>query len=111
MDRRRTVHRYAHRIETSQHVVCTEVARWEGNPEATLANMKEAIPKHGTLVDDSDITIGNVVAAVVAEEIASSVIDSPPDPTPTPDTTPDQTPFDGFDGGTTGGGGAGGDFS
>ena len=34
---------------TLQHVVCTEVARWEGNPEATLANMKEAIPKHGTL--------------------------------------------------------------
>ena len=34
---------------TLQHVVCTEVARWEGNPEATLANMKEAIPKQGTL--------------------------------------------------------------
>jgi hypothetical protein len=34
---------------TLKHVVCTEVARWEGNPEATLANMKEAIPKDGTL--------------------------------------------------------------
>jgi hypothetical protein len=33
---------------TLQHVVATEVARWEGSPEATLANMKEAIPKDGT---------------------------------------------------------------
>jgi hypothetical protein len=33
---------------TLQHVVATEVARWEGNPEATLANMKAAIPKDGT---------------------------------------------------------------
>lgn len=34
---------------TLQHVVCTEVARWEGQPEETLANMKEAIPVGGTL--------------------------------------------------------------
>lgn len=34
---------------TLQHVVCTETARWPGKPEATLANMKEAIPKDGTL--------------------------------------------------------------
>lgn len=33
---------------TYQHVVCTEVARWEHNPEATLANVKESIPKEGT---------------------------------------------------------------
>lgn len=33
---------------TLQHVVATEVARWEGNPEATLFNMKAAIPKDGT---------------------------------------------------------------
>ena len=30
------------------HVVASEVARWEGNPEATLANLKEAIPAGGT---------------------------------------------------------------
>jgi len=34
---------------TDMHVVCTEVARWEGNPEATLSNMKAAIPPGGTL--------------------------------------------------------------
>ena len=31
------------------HVHATEVARWPGNPEETLANMKEAIPIDGTL--------------------------------------------------------------
>ena len=34
---------------TYMHVACTEVARWEGNPEATLANLKPAIPAGGTL--------------------------------------------------------------
>jgi hypothetical protein len=34
---------------TPTHVVASEVARWEGNPEATLANLKEAIPAAGTL--------------------------------------------------------------
>lgn len=34
---------------TLQHVQCTEVARWEGNPEETMANMKEAIAAEGTL--------------------------------------------------------------
>jgi len=34
---------------TLSHVVCTEVARWPGKPEDTLANMKEAIPDNGTL--------------------------------------------------------------
>jgi hypothetical protein len=34
---------------TLNHVVCTELARWPGNPEETLANMKEAIAEGGTL--------------------------------------------------------------
>lgn len=38
---------------TLQHVWCTEVARWQGNPEETLANLKEAIPDDGTLDLDS----------------------------------------------------------
>jgi hypothetical protein len=33
---------------TYAHVVASEVARWEHNPEATLANLKESIPKNGT---------------------------------------------------------------
>jgi hypothetical protein len=31
------------------HVVATEIARWEHNPEATMANLKAAIPPGGTL--------------------------------------------------------------
>jgi hypothetical protein len=31
------------------HVLADEVARWEHDPEATLANLKEAIPASGTL--------------------------------------------------------------
>lgn len=34
---------------TYTHVVADEVARWEHNPEATLANLKESIPSTGTL--------------------------------------------------------------
>jgi hypothetical protein len=34
---------------TVQHVTADEVARWPGIPEETLANLKEAIPKDGTL--------------------------------------------------------------
>lgn len=34
---------------TIQHLGCTEVARWEGNPEETLANVKEAVPVDGTI--------------------------------------------------------------
>lgn len=34
---------------TINHAVCTEVARWPGKPEETMANMKEAIPLDGTL--------------------------------------------------------------
>jgi len=34
---------------TAKHVVADEVARWPHNPEATLSNLKEAIPKGGTL--------------------------------------------------------------
>jgi hypothetical protein len=34
---------------TLNHLVCTEYARWPGNPEETLANAKEAIPDDGTL--------------------------------------------------------------
>jgi hypothetical protein len=34
---------------TLQHLVCTEVSRWEGKPEETMANAKEAIPRDGTL--------------------------------------------------------------
>jgi intein/homing endonuclease len=33
---------------TLQHLVCTEVARWPGNPEATMANIKEALAAGGT---------------------------------------------------------------
>lgn len=33
---------------TYMHVVASEVARWEHNPEATLSNLKESIPKGGT---------------------------------------------------------------
>lgn len=33
---------------TLQHLVCTEVARWPGNPEATMANVKEALAAGGT---------------------------------------------------------------
>lgn len=34
---------------TLHHVVASEVARWPGNPEETLANLKEAITLEGTL--------------------------------------------------------------
>jgi len=34
---------------TLHHVVATEVAHWPGNPEETLANLKEAIVPRGTL--------------------------------------------------------------
>ncbi len=34
---------------TIQNLVCTELSRWEGNPEETMANVKEAIPTDGTL--------------------------------------------------------------
>ena len=34
---------------TTQHVIADEVARWPGNPEETLANLKEAIPIDGTI--------------------------------------------------------------
>lgn len=34
---------------TLNHVVCSETSRWPGNPEETLANMKEAIAAGGTL--------------------------------------------------------------
>jgi hypothetical protein len=34
---------------TLHHVVASEVARWPGNPEETLANLKEAIVLEGTL--------------------------------------------------------------
>lgn len=34
---------------TIQHLGCTEVARWEGNPEETLANVKESVPSSGTI--------------------------------------------------------------
>lgn len=34
---------------TLHHVVASEVARWPGNPEETLANLKEAITLDGTL--------------------------------------------------------------
>lgn len=34
---------------TLQHLVGTEVARWPGKPEETLANVKEAIPDDGTV--------------------------------------------------------------
>ena len=34
---------------TVQHLVCTEVSRWEHKPEETMANVKEAIPRDGTL--------------------------------------------------------------
>lgn len=34
---------------TLARVVCSEVARWPGKPEETLANLKEAIPLDGTL--------------------------------------------------------------
>ena len=34
---------------TIQHLACTEVSRWEGKPEETLANAKEAIPEDGTM--------------------------------------------------------------
>jgi hypothetical protein len=34
---------------TYSHVVADEIARWEHDPEETMANMKEAIPKTGTL--------------------------------------------------------------
>jgi hypothetical protein len=34
---------------TIQHLVCTEVSRWEHKPEETMANVKESIPKDGTL--------------------------------------------------------------
>lgn len=33
---------------TLHHLVCTEVARWPGNPEATMANVKEALAAGGT---------------------------------------------------------------
>lgn len=34
---------------TAKYVVADEVARWPHNPEATLSNLKEVIPKGGTL--------------------------------------------------------------
>ena len=34
---------------TIQHLACTEVSRWQGKPEETLANAKEAIPTDGTM--------------------------------------------------------------
>lgn len=34
---------------TAKHVVADEVARWPHNPEDTLSNLKESIPKGGTL--------------------------------------------------------------
>jgi|HubBroStandDraft_5_1064220.scaffolds.fasta_scaffold24651_4 hypothetical protein len=34
---------------TIQHLACTEVSRWQGKPEETLANAKEAIPADGTM--------------------------------------------------------------
>lgn len=34
---------------TCKHVVADEVARWPHDPEATLSNLKESIPKGGTL--------------------------------------------------------------
>ena len=34
---------------TIQHLGCTEVARWEHNPEETLANVKESVPIDGTI--------------------------------------------------------------
>ena len=34
---------------TYTHVVADEVARWEHNPEETMANMKAAVPDEGTL--------------------------------------------------------------
>lgn len=34
---------------TTNHFVATEVARWPGNPEETLANIKESIPDDGTI--------------------------------------------------------------
>jgi hypothetical protein len=34
---------------TLQHLVCTEVSRWEHKPEETMSNVKEAIPKDGSL--------------------------------------------------------------
>jgi hypothetical protein len=34
---------------TYTHIVADEVARWEHDPEETLANMKESIPSEGTL--------------------------------------------------------------
>ena len=34
---------------TLQHLCCTEVSRWSGKPEETLANAKEAIPTDGTM--------------------------------------------------------------
>jgi hypothetical protein len=33
---------------TLQHLVCTETARWPGNPEETMANVKEALAAGGT---------------------------------------------------------------
>lgn len=34
---------------TLQHLVCTEVARWPGTPEETLANVKEAVAEDGSV--------------------------------------------------------------
>jgi hypothetical protein len=34
---------------TLQHLACTELSRWEGKPEETLANAKEGIAMDGTL--------------------------------------------------------------
>ncbi len=34
---------------TIQHLGCTEVSRWQGKPEETLANAKEAVPTDGTM--------------------------------------------------------------
>lgn len=34
---------------TLSHLVCTEVARWPGKPEETMANLKEAVAKDGTV--------------------------------------------------------------
>lgn len=38
---------------TLHHLGCTEVARWPGNPEETLANVKESVASGGTIAMES----------------------------------------------------------
>jgi len=38
---------------TVNHLVATELARWPGNPEETLANIKESMPDDGTIDEES----------------------------------------------------------